>query len=101
MNEELKFKIRQIMNKYKIVFLYFFKEPFYEVKRLIRGYYNSTLVFWLSVILFVILWKQNIGGITLKIAGILVLVSYFYMFERSGNWKEYYEKEYIEGGKIE
>lgn len=99
--EEIKFKLKETKNELKIVFSYFFKEPFYELKRLISGYYNSTLFFWASIILYLYLWKRGIGGYNLKIAGILIIISYFYMFYKSNRWKEYYEQEFVKGGKIE
>ena len=99
--EEIKFKFKEGTNELKIVISYFLKEPFYELKRLISGYYNSTLFFWASVILYIYLWKRNVGGYNLKVAGILIIISYFYMFYKSDRWKEYYRKEFIEGKKIE
>ena len=99
--EELKFKIRQNYYQFQIALIYFLKEPFYEIKRLISGYYNSLLLFWFSVIVFIMLWNQNVGGAILKIAGLLIIISYFFMFYKSEKWKEYYTKEYMEGKKIE
>jgi len=99
--EELKFKFKEGMNELKIVMSYFFKEPFYELKRLVSGYYNSTLLFWSSIILYIYLWNRNVGGYYIKIAGILIFISYFYLFYKSNRWKEYYEQEFIKGGKIE
>lgn len=98
--EELKFKLRHTFHEVKLVLYYFFKEPFYESKRLISGYYNSTLLFWASLVLYIYLWKREIFGTELKVAGMLVFISYFYMFYKSGKWKEYYKKEFIEGEKI-
>ena len=99
--EELKFEFNMAKNELKVVLSYFFKEPFYELKRLIAGYYNSTLFFWASVILYIYLWKKNIGNYRLKIAGLLIILSYFYMFYKSNRWREYYEKEFIKGKRIE
>ena len=101
MNEEQKFKLREIYYEYKIILNYFLKEPIYEFRRLISGYYNSILLFWLTLMAFILFWKSGIGGISLKIMGILVLITYFYMFKRSNRWKEYYNQEYLEGKKIE
>ena len=98
--EEIRFKFKEGKNELKIVLSYFLKEPFFELKKIIMGYSNSTLSFWASVILYIYLWRKNIGGINLKVAGILVLISYFYLFYKSKRWKEYYEQEFVKGGKI-
>jgi len=99
--EEIIFGIRETKNKFKIILTYFLKEPFYEIKRLISGYYNSTLLFWVSVMVYIFLWNKQIGGYKIKIAGALIVISYFYMFYKSERWKEYYQKEFIQGKKIE
>ena len=98
--EEFKFKFREGANELKIVLSYILKEPFYELKRLVSGYYNSTIFFWASVILYIFLWQKKIGGYQLKVAGVLIIISYFYMFYKSEKWKEYYSQEFIKGGKI-
>ena len=99
--EELKFKFRERKNEIQIMLKYFFMEPFIEGKRLISGYYNSTLFFWISVATLIVLWRDKVGGYKMKIAIFLVIFSYIYMFFKSGRWKEYYQKEMVEGKKIE
>lgn len=99
--KEVKFKVRENINKSKIILLYMFKEPLIEIRRLINGYYNSVLMFWVSIILYIILWKQSAPGWKMKVAGFLIFLTYLIMFVKDGSWKEYYKKEYIKGEKVE
>ncbi len=101
MMEEMKFKASEKLDEIKIMLFYFFKEPFLEIKRMTKGYYNSVLLFWVSVATLVFFWKNHIGGYKIKIAIGLVIFSYVYSFFKSGRWKEYYEREYVKGEKLE
>lgn len=100
MDEEAEFKRRIFLNKFKVFLIYFFKEPYYEAKALAKGSYNSTLLFWLAVITFVSLKVNGIGGWQLNTAATLILIAYMKMFWESNKWKEYYQKEYIEGKEV-
>ncbi len=98
--QELKFKLREKRTEMGIMFMYLLKEPFLEVSRVAQGYYNSMLLFWVTVTLYIYAWKRNIGDYRLKIIIALIIISYIYMFFKSGRWKEYYQKEYVEGKKL-
>ena len=98
---EIKFKLREIKAEMQIMLLYLLKEPFLEIKRVVKGYYNSMILFWVTIILYIYAWKQGVGDYKLKIIIALIIISYIYMFFQSGKWKEYYQKEMVEGGKLE
>lgn len=100
MDEEKKFKLREKWNNAQIITMYLFKEPFFEIKRAISGYYNSMLLFYMSIITYIYLWKIGVSGYKIKIAGAMILISYIIHFVKQKKWKEYYEKEYIQGKKI-
>ena len=99
--QEIKFKLREKISVLRIASFYFIQEPYYEAKRIWKGSYDSTLFFWFTVVVYTYLWKNGVGGYTLKFAGIAIFFAYFYMFFKSGRWKEYYYKEFVEGKKIE
>ena len=79
---ELKFRVKEEWTDTKITLKYLFKEPYYEVKKLFRGYYDSAITFWFTVALFIYSWK--LGGKSWKIVGILILITYIIMFQQSG-----------------
>ena len=95
---ELKFRVKEEWTDTKITLKYLVKEPYYEVLKLFKGYYDSALVFWFTVALFIYSWK--LGGTSWKTAGILILIAYVIMFQQSGKAKKYYEKEMIKGEEI-
>lgn len=97
MNEEIKIKLKEEGYKLILVVKYLLKHPFYEIKNLLAGYYNSALVFWFALYLFFYMWYTNIIGKPLRIMGILVIIAYVYMFTKTEKWKEYYEKEMVKG----
>ena len=99
--EELKFKLKEKTYELKVMFYYFLKEPFIEIKRILEGYYNSVLLFWVSLATGVYFWVNGFGGWRMKIIIVLIIFSYIYSFSKSGRWKEYYKKEYIEGKELE
>ena len=101
MDEEQKFKLRIFMNKFQVFIFYFFREPYYEAKALAKGSYNSTLLFWLAIFVTISLKLKNIGGWQLNLAVAIILIAYMKMFWESNKWKEYYQKEYVEGKNIE
>lgn len=96
--EEFNFWMKNEWGDFVITLRYLVKEPYFEIKRLVSGYYNSALVFWFAVYLFFLVWRRT--GNPLKIMGVIVLLAYIYMFHRSGKAKEYYKKEMIEGKEI-
>ena len=98
---EFKFKLRETKAEMQIMLLYLLKEPFLEVKRIVKGYYNSMLLFWVTILLYIYSWKSGVGGYNLKIIFVLIIISYIYMFFQSGRWKEYYQKEIVEGKELE
>lgn len=95
--KEIIFRIKEEWNTAIIILKYFIKEPYYELKKLINGYYNSMLVFWLTLSLFIYMWYLGRFGRYFKAMGVLVLLTYLYMFVKNKRWKEYYQKEMIEG----
>lgn len=99
--KEIKFKLREEWGDIKITIKYFIKEPYFEVKKLFKGYYNSALLFWITILIFFNMWRRGILGRKLQIMGIIVFIIYFYMFHKSGIAKKYYQKEYLEGKEIE
>ena len=100
MKEETKIRLKEELYVTMLVFKYLIKHPYYEIKNLLRGYYNSTLVFWFAVYLFFYMWFNNIIGKPLKVMGIIVILTYIYMFTKTEKWKEYYEKEMVKGEKL-
>src|SRR3990167_1744647 len=97
--EEVKFKIKEFWTETRITLLYYAKEPFLEIKRIIGGYYNSHILFWMSFIVLVYFWINKIGGWRVKAAIIILILSHIYMFYKSGTPKNYYEKEMVKGEK--
>lgn len=100
MNEKIKVRLEEEIYKIRLVIKYLFRHPFYEVKNLFSGYYNSALVFWFTAFLFFYMWFNNIIGKPLKVMGIIAILTYIYMFTKSEKWKEYYEKEMIKGNGL-
>lgn len=100
MKESTKIRLKEEGYKLFLVIKYLLKHPFYEIKNLFSGYYNSALVFWFTSILFFYMWLNNILGKPLKVMGILAILTYIYMFTKSEKWKEYYEKEMIKGNGL-
>jgi len=90
--KELLFKFEEQWKTTKVILKYFVLHPYYELKQLLSGAYRSTLVFYFSAFLFFWMWKKGVLGRPLKIMGILVFLTYFYMFIKSAKWKEYDEK---------
>jgi len=97
MNEETKLRLKEEGYKILLIIKYLFKHPFYEMKNLLSGYYNSALVFWFVVFLFFFMWFNNIIGKPLRVMGIIAILTYIYMFTKTEKWKEYYEKEMVKG----
>lgn len=97
MDEEQKFRMRIFLNKFKVFLIYFLKEPYYEAKALVKGTYQSTLLFWVAVILFIAMKANNVGGWKSDLAVAIILIAYMKIFWESNKWKEYYQKEYIDG----
>jgi len=97
MNEETKLRLKEEGYKLFLIIKYLLKHPFYEMKTLLSGYYNSALVFWIVVFLFFFMWYNNILGKPLRVMGILAILTYVYMFTKTEKWKEYYEKEMVKG----
>ena len=100
MDDEQKFRMRLWMSRIKIFLLYMVKEPYFEVQALVKGYYTYVLTFWASIAVLAFLQVNNIGGWKTKLAILLVLSSYLAMFWKSGKWREYYQKEFVEGKKV-
>lgn len=99
--EELKFYIREEWAKFLRTMKYFLLEPYLIGRRWLYGKYNAMLIFWFTIFLFIIMWKKGVLGSNLKWIGLLVFLTFFYMFHKSGKAEKYYEKEYIEGKEIE
>lgn len=98
--QEIIFKLKDEWKEFLLVLKYFIKDPYYELKKLLSGYYNSTLIFWFTVLIFAVMWFRGILGKPLKIMGIFVFLTYLYMFTKTKKWKEYYNKEMIEGKEL-
>lgn len=97
--EKTKFWFKEQFKDIIITLRYLVREPFYDLKRLVKGYYNSTLIFWFTVGMFFYVWHKT--GKPLKVLGVIVILVYIYMFHESGVARKNYEKEMIEGKKIE
>lgn len=92
--------IEQSWIEEKTMLKYMVREPFIEIKRLVKGSYTSMLLFWFIVLISIIMWKKGIIENQLKIVIVIILLSYYYMFRKKGKWKEYYKTEFIEGKEI-
>ena len=100
MNEETKARLKEEWFKISLVGKYLILHPYYEIKNILKGYYNSSLVFWFTIFIFFYMWNQNIIGKPLKVVGILAIITYIYMFTKTEKWKEYYEKEMLKGEEL-
>jgi len=98
--KEWKFNARNFLKREKVIFIYMLRDPFIEIKRLISGHYDSTLLFWFVAFVFFLMIYRNTGNYILRITLLLVLISYYYKFRVDGKWKEYYKIEYIEGKEL-
>ena len=96
MIERIKFVFLREWKRTRIILKYLMLEPFYEIRDLLDGSSRSVLVFYFAVFLFFWMWHRNILGRPLQIMGILVFLTYVYMFVKSNKWKEYYEKSFEE-----
>lgn len=99
--EEFKFYAREEWAKLMRTLKYFILEPYFIFRRWITGKYTNLILFWFVVILFIIMWQKGVFGKYLKLMGIMVLLTYLYIFHRSGKADKYYKQEYFEGKEIE
>ena len=98
--EELKFRIKEEFKVFLLILKYLIKEPYYEMKLLVSGYYNSVIIFYFTAFLFFYMWLKGKLITELKIMGFLVFITYIYMFTRTKKWQKYYEEEMIKGKEI-
>lgn len=99
--QELKFWIREEWYKILLTLKYFILEPWFILRRLLYGKYTNMIIFWFVLLLYIVMWQKGVTGKIFRTMGIIVLLTYLFMFHRSGKAEKYYKQEYIEGKEIE
>ena len=97
---EMQLWIEDSWKREKLMIKYMVKEPFLEIARLIKGSYNSMLLFWFLVFIFVLMVWKGVTKSSLNIAILLILLAYYYHFRKQQKWKQYYHEEFFEGQKL-